>query len=130
MSERQSWKFPYTADILWKAAAKKSEHFKSRLDWWTKKRAEIIKKIKDEGLEFDDSLAANNALTFSNATYSRGPTVNIRNDLLRDLQECSGKIQEHENNVKNYVAWIEVLHSQGQSTFNLHQDDWLFFFGK
>jgi len=75
-------------------------------------------------------VAANFGGTYSNAGLGRGAQVNIRNDLVRDLQECVGKTQEHREKVKQYDSWTQVLASQGSASFDLQQADWLFFFGK
>ncbi len=121
---RDKWNFPYTADKLHDAAIAKHEFHTARLAWWTKKKEEVMTQIKAEGLEIDESVA----LGFSNS--GRNTSVSVRNDLLRDLNECVAKVNEHTAKVKDYDAWIQVLKSQGQSSFDLNQDDWLFFFGK
>lgn len=122
---RTNWIFPYTADKLLAAADAKLKHHSERLAWWEAKKAEVIETVKAEGIEVDESLA--NVVSNS---YERGATVQVRNDLVRDLRECVGKIQQHRAQVADYDAWMQVLASQGQSNFNLHHDDWLFFFGK
>lgn len=126
---RVSWKFTYTADKLLEAATAKRDFHAGRLEWWTDKRKETEDKIKSEGIEIDESVAISSLGTsYSNA--GRGPQVSIRNDLVRDLTECVSKTQEHETKIRDYGAWIQVLSSQGQTSLELHQDDWLFFFGK
>lgn len=127
---RDDWKFPYTADKLLAAATDKKAFHEGRLTWWEGKRKEVEATIRSEGIEIDESVAANFGGTYSNAGLGRGAQVNIRNDLVRDLQECVGKTSEHREKVKQYDAWAQVLASQGQASFDLHQDDWLFFFGK
>lgn len=122
---RNEWDFPYTADKLLQAATTKHDHHKTRLAWWERKKAETVEKVKAEGIEIDESVAD----IISNS-YGRGPTVGVRNDLVRDLQECVLKIREHRDKVSDYDGWMQVLASQGQSSFNLHHEDWLFFFGK
>lgn len=124
MPNRVKWEFSYAADKLLEAATAKNKFHTERLDWWGKKKEEVMTTIKAEGLEIDESVA----FGYSNSARQTG--VSVRNDLLADLNECVGKITEHKALVKDYDAWIQVLASQGQSTFALHQDDWLFFFGK
>lgn len=126
---RDEWAFPYTADKLLEAAQAKKTFHESRLEWWEGKRKEVETTIRAEGIEIDESVAANLS-SYSNSTVGRGAQVSIRTDLVRDLQECVGKTAEHRQKIKDYDAWTQVLASQGQSTFDLHQDDWLFFFGK
>lgn len=129
---RASWKFTYTADRLLEAATSKKDFHAGRLDWWAAKRKETEALIRSEGIEIDESVAAGalGSLTSNYSNSGRGPSVSIRNDLVRDLTECVGKTSEHEAKIKDYGAWIQVLASQGQASLDLHQDDWLFFFGK
>lgn len=124
---RDKWTFPYPADKLLEAATTKKAFHEQRLQWWTDKRKEVEDKIKAEGIEIDDTIAEQVG-KFS--TGYRGPQVQIRNDLVKDLEECVQKINEHRAHIKGYDAWMQVLASQGQATFMLNQDDWLFFFGK
>lgn len=129
---RASWKFTYTADKLLEAATAKKDFHAGRLDWWAGKRKETEALIRSEGIEIDESVAVGSlgyASSVSNSLH-RGPSVNIRNDLVRDLSECVSKTQEHEAKIRDYGAWIQVLASQGQASLELQQDDWLFFFGK
>lgn len=129
---RASWKFTYTADKLLEAATAKKDFHAGRLDWWTSKRKETEDKIRSEGIEIDESVAAfsNGLGTAGYSNSGRGPSVSIRNDLVKDLGECVAKTSEHEAKIRDYGAWIQVLASQGQTSLELHQDDWLFFFGK
>jgi hypothetical protein len=121
---RSGWKFSYAADKLLAAATTKKNWHEGRLKWWDDKKKEVMTSIKAEGLEIDESVA----LGYSNS--SRNTSVNIRTDFLRDLNECIGKISEHKTKLQDYDAWTQVLASQGQASFDLNQDDWLFFFGK
>ena len=121
---RNSWKFSYQADELLKATTAKFEFHTKRNDWWTSKKAEVLSLIRAEGLEIDESVA----LGYSNT--GRNTSVMIRDDLLRDLNECVSKITEHKGKVADYHAWIQVLQSQGKASFELNQDDWLFFFSQ
>ena len=135
---RNDWKFAYTADVLLKAAKAKHAFHTGRHKWWSEKRETTKALIKSEGIEIDESLAAGDSDKFGggmsaallNSTYGRAPSVNIRNDLVADLNECNSKIMEHRNKTNDYSGWIEVLESQGSASLMCHQDDWLFFFGK
>lgn len=127
---RASWKFTYTADKLLDAATAKKDWHASRLDWWSGKRKETEDKIRSEGIEIDESVGVGSLTTANYSNSGRGPQVSIRNDLVRDLTECVQKTNEHEGKIRDYGAWIQVLASQGQTSLELHQDDWLFFFGK
>jgi hypothetical protein len=125
---RDEWVFPYTADKLLEAARAKSEFHTGRKEWWTKKRAEVEQQIKTDGIKIDTSVAEQVGKSYTN--MDRNASVTVDNRLVKDFQETVGKIEEHRNKVSQYDAWIEVLQSQGQTSFALHQDDWLFFFGK
>ena len=120
---RDKWKFSYSVEsILNKTQAKKSLH-EERLAWWEAKKIEVMDKVKADGLEIDESLAT----TISNS-YARGPQVQIRADLLEDLQECVGKIKEHRGKVEEFSAWEAVLNSQSpRDMLELNYDDYLFF---
>lgn len=130
---RSSWKFTYTADKLLGAAISKHDWHCSRRNWWETKRDEIKKKIQNEGIVIDESVAALDAghsHSYSNNFTGRGTSVSIDNGLIKDLNECLAKVTEHQSKTKDYHAWIQVLESQGAASFDLNQDDWLFFFGK
>ena len=130
MSNRGVWKFQYPADKLLAAATTKKNWHEGRLQWWIKKRDEMKEKIKEEGIEIDESVAFGTEHYLSNKSSYRGASVNIRADLVTDLTECVSKVAEHQGKIKDYDAWTQVLASQGQASFDLYQDDWLFFFGK
>ncbi len=115
--------------LLAAAQTKKGWH-EGRLKWWGDKRDEIKEKIRSEGIEIDESVAFGSENYMNNKSTHRGASVSIRNDLVQDLNECVNKVSEHQNKIKDYDAWEQVLASQGQATFDLYQDDWLFFFGK
>lgn len=127
---RHEWTFTYTADKLLAAAIAKKNWHEGRLNWWAKSRDEIKQTIKSEGIEIDESVAYGTENYLSNKSAHRGAAVSIRNDLVKDLNECVQKVSEHQNKIKDYDAWVQVLESQGQSSLELNQDDWLFFFGK
>lgn len=128
---RNQWKFKLQAPEVFARAEKKFEYHNSRVTFWEKKRDEIKAKIKSEGLEFEESVLADSGNTsyhsVSNFQY-RQPTVNIRGDLLADLEECNSKVKEHQAKRKDYSNWVTIL-SQEKQTLELDHDDFLFFFG-
>lgn len=125
MSNREKWNFNYTVGNVLVGAQKKLDRHKARLDWWDGQKQEVFQKIRDEGVEIDESLAD----VISNS-YNRGPTVQIRNDLIKDMQECVAKIREHRAKVDGYLAWVKVLVDQDDShDLELNHADWLYFFG-
>lgn len=124
--KRNDWEFPYSIGELNIASKVKHDHHMARLQWWNDKKAETIDKVKAEGIEIDESLADQ----ISNS-YGRGAQVQIRNDLVKDLQECVSKIREHRERVTEYDAWLQVLSAQSATRqLLLNQNDWLFFFGE
>lgn len=127
MSEgRFSWEFHYKGSVLLKATEDKIAHHQSRLAWWMGKKEEVLRAIREGGLEIDESLADPKL----NVGYSRGAQLNIKPELQRDLQECSQKIRAHYDLVENYLGWADVLRSQSEKEFPLTHEDWMFFFSK
>lgn len=129
---RSIWKFPYTAGALLAAVEAKLEFHKSRLQVWTIKRDETKAKIKEHGIDFDESLA-DQMQSYSNSFAGRG-NIKIDTKLSADFFECKSKVDEHTGKVKEYEGWVQVLAVSSKvnpmPVFELHQDDWLFFFGK
>lgn len=123
---RKDWEFEYTAEQLANAAAIKRDYRQSRVEWWEKKKEEVMAEVKDTGLEVSESLA--NSYT-SNA--GRGPQVMVRADLQTKLMECHDRIQKHSSAVREYDGWTQVLESQlPTDKLKLKHADWLFFFGR
>jgi hypothetical protein len=127
MALRNDWKFPYVLSTVLEGARKRLAHHQGRLDWWERKKEEVIARIKREGLEIDESLAAG----FGSAkTYSRDTSVLIRNDLQQDLNETTGKVREHRAKRDEYQHWVVVLEGQramGQFDLQLDFQDYLYF---
>jgi len=121
-ANRTAWEFSYTASAVLAGAAKKKAFHQSRLKWWTEKKEAVKETIKAEGMDFEESLSD----VVSNSYRQTG--VNIRTDLLKDLNECNSRINVHRDKISGYDAWIEVLGSQGDAALALTQDDWLYFF--
>jgi hypothetical protein len=127
MSLRRDWEFPYQASKVLEGAKKKLAHHKDRLDWWRTKRDESMALIKDGGIEIDEGVAG---VEYSKLSNYQRPQVQIRDDLLRDLNECVTKTKEHRRHVDAYGAWVEVLAEQGSRELKLDQEDWLYFFSE
>jgi len=125
---KETWQFPYTADVLTDAAFKKMSHHDDRMKWWLEKQAEKFAEIKEKGLTIHESVAANSSFGLISNSYQQ-PTITLDHNLTSDLTECQNKVAWHKAKVAEYEAWVEVLSSQGKSTFNLNHSDWLFFFG-
>jgi histidinol-phosphate/aromatic aminotransferase/cobyric acid decarboxylase-like protein len=126
---RHQWNFTYTGEELAEAARKKLEYHNARLAWWRSTREQKFDEIKKEGLTIHESVAGgtgNTTFTFTN-NYQQ-PTVMIDNKLQNQLNECQNKVQEHMSRVKEYEGWMDVMKAQGKHSFELHHDDWQFFF--
>lgn len=124
---RMEWNFGYAVAAICDAAKEKVKHHTERLTWWRVKKDEVLFAIKDNGMVVEESLAPSNMST----AYNRGSTVMVRDDLARDLQECTQKIREHDAWLKEYSGWVQVLEAQAPTRYlDLHHADWLYFFGK
>lgn len=130
--KRNEWTVPYTGLTLAGAAEAKKLFHKERHEWWAEKRAEVIEKIKSDGLEVTDSIVDELSKTgYANtASMGHGPTVQIDAALQNHLAEAHSKMKQHEKLVKEYDAWAQMMHSQRDAIFNLQLDDWTYFFGK
>lgn len=123
---RNEWKFDYTASTLADAALAKRNAHEGKLHWWENKKAEVMTKVRESGIEVHESVAA----SYSNTKGSFGPQITIDATLQRDLQECQEKILSHTTLIQAYDGWVQVLTNNLEVRLTLHHDDWLFFFGK
>lgn len=126
MTLRNEWEFEYTASKLAEASKAKEEAHRGKLKWWEGKKTVVMERIKESGISVHESLAA----TYSNTKGLNGPTVQIEANMQRDLSECHMKIMEHNELVKTYNGWSQVLSANSESRLKLNHADWLFFFGK
>ena len=124
--QRNEWSFEYTASALAVAAKIKADHHRERLTWWEGQKAEVMAEVKESGIEVSESLANQ----YSNTTAMNGPQVMVRTDLQRKLTECHTKLKSHDSRIQEYDGWVQVLNANPESRLKLHQDDWLYFFGK
>ena len=121
--QRQEWVFSYTVEKVLEAAKIKHSYHAGRLGFWLDKNRDIRELIKNEGLEFDESVS-----DIVSSNY-RDPQVTVRNDLLNAMRETQAKIREHRNKVNEYNGWVTVLTAQlSTASLSLNHDDWLFFF--
>lgn len=124
MGQRDKWEFEYTAAKLAEAAEAKREHHVGRLDWWQAKRAEVIQRIKDSGMDVRESLAVSKSPGYGQAQ------IVIDSTMQKDLGEAVSKVEEHEDRVRGYDGWVQVLRANPEARLKLHHDDYLFFFGE
>jgi hypothetical protein len=121
--------FEYTAAKLADAAATKMSFHKERLDWWKTKKAEVMDKIRSEGLEVDEKIALGYRSPKAR-DWERGAQVMVRNDLQHNLDECLEKLGFHTEQIQQYDGWHQVLTANPEARLRLDIEDWLFFFSR
>lgn len=126
---RHDWKFNYKVSTVLEGGAQSKVVFhQGRLDFWLSKKAEVMTRIKESGIDIKESLAG---AEYSNIARGYEARVVIDATMQRDLNECTGKISEHGDKLSQYQSWAYVLANQPQdSMLELDHDDYLFFFGK
>lgn len=127
--KRDDWEFEYTARKLAVGATAQREFRLSRVQWWSAKKEEIMTKIRESGVQINESVAASMSY-MSNTTQAIQPTVSIDQNLQRQLAECHQKIQSHQQAAAEYDGWIQVLEANAEARQRLTHADWLYFFGK
>lgn len=127
--QREKWNFSYSGAALADAARGKISFHAERLDWWKRKKDEVIAKIRSEGIEVDEKIA----LEYSNPKardWDKGGELLIRNDLRKQLAECFEKLSHHTGETSEYDAWVQTLDAHPEQEFSLDIADWLYFFRK
>lgn len=122
---RHNWQFEYSAASLLHAARNKVQLHKSRLDFWSKAKDKVMAEIRESGIDVAESSAGSN-YTKSGMT----PHVVIDTTLQSKLTECHQKVHEHNNQIKDYEGWMQVMEDNPGKNFQLTIDDYLYFFGK
>lgn len=125
---RDDWEFDYTASSLAKAAEGQRDYRQTRVVAWEKKKAEVMKRIREGGITVHESVAA--GMANYTTSHQEGAQVMVDSTLQRDLNECVAKIRTHREAVQEYDAWAQVLNANPESRLKLKHDDWQFFFGK
>lgn len=129
---RDEWSVGYTGQQLCDAATKKEAHHEERRKWWMDKKAEVITKIRAEGINVTESIVDElGKLGYANSTQAYGgPVVQVDAGMAAQVQEATKKVHEHQDKAYKYGAWIQMLSAHPSATFSLDHDDWMFFFGK
>jgi len=127
--QRKEWKFDYTASKLAEAAQTKLRHHQERFTWWKEKKAQVMKTIREEGLEIDEKIALE-YVSPKRRDWEQGAQVTVRNDLKKDLDECLDKLAHHTGLMADYHGWQQVLSANTEARLSLDHEDWLFFFGQ
>jgi len=123
--KRDDWTFDYTAAKLAEAATNKKVTHEKKKTWWESKKAEVMTKVRESGIEVRDSVAS----SYSNTKGNFGPQIEVDAGMQRDLTECQQKILEHDRLVRDYDGWVQALTANPESRLSLDHDDYLFFFG-
>ena len=123
--KRDEWLFDHTGAKLAEAAKQKKSAHQARKAWWEEKKAEVMAKARESGIEVRDSVAA----SYSNSKGNYGPQIEVDSGMQRDLTECQQKILEHDRLVRDYEGWIQVLTANPEARLQLDHEDYLFFFG-
>ena len=126
---RDSWKFAYTTNELAEAAKQKLDYHTERLNFWEDRKTEVMKTIKEEGIDVRESQLSQTNVRRKSWDYRDDTQVTVRYDLNKDLQECSEKLSYHQDCIDDYDSWRQVLAAQGDTTVEVDHQDWLFFFG-
>lgn len=129
--KREEWTFEYTAAKLADAAAAQAAFRRSRFEFWSAKKAEVMQKIRDSGLSVHEDIALGLLdKTYSNSLVRAGAQVLVDPTLQKDLTECVNKMQHHSERARQYDGWEQVLRGNSEARVHLDHDDWMFFFGK
>jgi len=127
--QREKWCFTYTAAQLAEASTEKILHHEERLNFWKSRRETVIATIRSDGIEVDES-----ALQMINNPKARDwdlpSEVMVRNDLRKELTDCTRKLAYHTELRDTYDGWRQALVANAASSHALDIDDWLFFFGR
>lgn len=130
---RQQWRVSYTGTRLATAAKDKKAYHAGRAQVWFDAKEKVMAEIRESGVEVNESLVdemrRQGAYSVSNSLRG-APVVAIRDDLVAKLQEAHGKVASHEELVKQYDAWAQMMDAHPETQFQLEHDDWMFFFGK
>ncbi|MFO1220946.1 MAG: hypothetical protein U1E89_21490 [Burkholderiaceae bacterium] len=127
--QRSNWNFEYDAPKLSEAAGRQLAFHTERLDFWLKKRQDVMTKIRSEGgIDVDERIVLGYRSPKA-SDWERGAKVMVRNDLQDDLEECLSKLHHHTQLKSEYEGWLRALDANPQASFKLDIEDWVYFFG-
>ncbi len=125
---RDNWLFEVTSARLLDAAKAKREFHTTRLKFWKESQEKCFAEAKEKGLTISESLAGSDYSSVSNRP--QGPQIQVDLTYQRQLAEAHNKIGEHMGKISAYDGWIQVLEGNSKASYDLHHDDYLYFFGK
>lgn len=120
---RQDWKFTYKAQDVAEAAAAKRDHHVARESWWSDQQNQVLRDVRDKGIEIDESIAR----LYANSAAMHGARITVKDEY--QLNECHTKIKTHNAKSREYEGWVQFL-SGRTHVVELDCDDYLFFFGE
>ncbi len=127
---REDWEFSYPAEVLAEAATKKHQKHEDSFKRWEDRKKEILKDIKEDGIDVRESEALRSHSTRKSWDYDEDSSrIVVRNDLDISLKECTKRLSYHIGKIKAYDSWRQVLSSQKEVWVAVDHEDWMFFFG-
>lgn len=133
MTLRHEWEFEYNGAQLAEAAALQRDFRITRVKVWEDQKAAVIQRIRESGINVNDSLVERLRNNPDQAKYlgtqaRRGAQITIDETMQTDLDECFLKINEHMRLRNEYAAWCQVFTANPDAHVKLHHDDWVYFF--
>lgn len=122
---RDKWEFQFTSRQLIDACKKRIKRHKDRRTFWKARQNKIMEEIKKRGLTVVESEGGS---TYG-SKFGLGPQIAVDVTFQQKLQETSAKIKEHHAKLGQYEMWLEVLTGSPNKTYQLHTEDYMFFFG-
>lgn len=127
--KREQWTFEYPTEQILEVVKGKLELHNQQLEFWQRKREEVMTTIRSEGIEVNEKIALKQG--FSKARdFDRGGEIMIRNDLRKGLAEAYEKLKYHTKRRDTYDGWSQLLQAHPGTRQALDITDWLFFFGR
>lgn len=127
---RSEWEFEYVARELADGARKQKAYRDGRVKWWQEQKDQVMAEIRSSGIDVVESVTAGKFDYASNSMGAAQPTITVKPELQKKLQECHTKIQQHQEAAVEYDGWIQVLEAKPDNVLKLTNADWLYFFGK
>jgi hypothetical protein len=127
--QRDHWQFEYVGAKLAEASETKRRHHSGRLQWWLRKKREVMAEIRSRGISVHESVAEG-ASQFTSVARGAGARIMVNATLQADLDECSAKAAMHRERAEAYSGWVQVLRANPEAKLRLDHSDWLYFFGE
>lgn len=114
---RNKWIIPLTPGEVAAAAGKKAEHHRSRWQFWQAEIDKADRDLREKGVEMREM------------PVTGGQRIQPMFDPQRvaRVEECRGKINEHEKKALEYEAYVRFLELQGTGLVELDVDDITYF---